>query len=49
MVKINDRFQRDGKKYVVVEVGKRVVKARRVMAGGSLGYNVLSFSKASFR
>lgn len=48
MVKVNDRFQRDGKKYVVVEVGKRVVKARRIMTGGSLGYNVVSFLKRTF-
>jgi predicted DNA-binding transcriptional regulator len=44
-MKIGDRFVRNGLRYVVVDVKQRVVKARRLVDGGAVGYNVLSFPK----
>jgi len=44
-MKEGDIINHDGKKYAVIEVKKRVVKVRRMIEGGSLGYNLISIPK----
>lgn len=45
MVKDGDRITRDGERFFVVDVKKRVIKARRILSTGNVGHKIHTLQK----